>query len=185
MITSNRDLSNGVSIIRKYFQSNTNADIDAATIANLAVSDMKDLPPGTLPPVVLKVGCIKPSRVCLVTMNGEGMSDGNSKKTSPRISFVTNWQACTEPRFHSRSAPGGRYSSTWDPYKLEARQISPMDVVRSLSQANVVLPAGDVQIGNLDYNIYSNAQFNLKDAGSISHQNERPESGAGCRMWAN
>ncbi len=39
-----------------------------------------------------------------------------------------------------------------------------MDVVRSLSQANVILPAGDVQIGNLDYNIYSNAQFNLKDA---------------------
>src|ERR1700727_1371105 len=45
---------NGVSIIRVYFQSNTNADIDAAPIANLAVADMKDLPPGTLPPVVLK-----------------------------------------------------------------------------------------------------------------------------------
>ena len=44
------------------------------------------------------------------------------------------------------------------------RQISAMDVVRSLNQANVILPAGDVQIGNLDYNIYSNAQFNLKDA---------------------
>ena len=39
-----------------------------------------------------------------------------------------------------------------------------MDVVRSLSQANIIVPAGDVQIGNLDYNIYSNAQFNLKDA---------------------
>ena len=54
------------------------------------------------------------------------------------------------------------------PDKLEARQISPMDVVRSLSQANVILPAGDVQIGNLDYNIYSNAQFDLKDAGPVS-----------------
>src|SRR5262249_41959786 len=51
-----------------------------------------------------------------------------------------------------------------DPYKLEARQISPMDVVRALNQANVIVPAGDVQIGNLDYSIYSNAQFNLKDA---------------------
>src|SRR5580692_189011 len=36
----------GVSIIRVYFQPDTNADTDAATIANLAVSDMKDLPPG-------------------------------------------------------------------------------------------------------------------------------------------
>ena len=44
----------GVSIIRVYFQPETNADADAATIGNLAVSDMKDLPPGTFPPVVLK-----------------------------------------------------------------------------------------------------------------------------------
>jgi multidrug efflux pump subunit AcrB len=50
-----------------------------------------------------------------------------------------------------------------DPYKLEARQLSPMDVVRALNQSNLVLPAGDVKIGNLDYDIYSNAQFNLKD----------------------
>ena len=64
---------NGVSIIRVYFQSNTNADIDAATIANLAVSDMKDLPPGTLPPVVLKSDASS-LPVCLVTMNGEGMT---------------------------------------------------------------------------------------------------------------
>src|SRR6202041_2472837 len=48
-----RSLS-GVSIIRVYFQPDTNADTDAATIGNLAVSDMKDLPPGTFPPVVLK-----------------------------------------------------------------------------------------------------------------------------------
>ena len=64
---------NGVSIIRVYFQSNTNADIDAATIANLAVSDMKDLPPGTLPPVVLKSDASS-LPVCLVTMNGDGMT---------------------------------------------------------------------------------------------------------------
>ena len=64
----------GVSIIRVYFQSSTNADIDAATIANLAVADIKDLPPGTLPPFVLKSDASS-LPVCLVTMNGEGMTD--------------------------------------------------------------------------------------------------------------
>jgi multidrug efflux pump subunit AcrB len=155
---------NGVSIIRVYFQSNTNADIDAATIANLAVSDMKDLPPGTLPPVVLKSDASS-LPVCLVTMNGDGMTDGNLKDIAQN--FVRNQLASV----HGASIPqpfGGPWRQIQfyvDPYKLEARQISPMDVVRSLSQANVILPAGDVQIGNLDYNIYSNAQFNLKDAG--------------------
>jgi multidrug efflux pump subunit AcrB len=154
---------NGVSIIRVYFQSNTNADIDAATIANLAVSDMKDLPPGTLPPVVLKSDASS-LPVCLVTMNGEGMTDGNLKDIAQN--FVRNQLASV----HGASIPqpfGGPWRQIQfyvDPSKLEARQISPMDVVRSLSQANIIVPAGDVQIGNLDYNIYSNAQFNLKDA---------------------
>src|SRR5580698_2447576 len=154
---------NGVSIIRVYFQSNTNADIDAATIANLAVSDMKDLPPGTLPPVVLKSDASS-LPVCLVTMNGDGMTDGNLKDIAQN--FVRN-QLASVPGASIPQPFGGPWRQIQfyvDPFKLEARQISPMDVVRSLSQANLVLPAGDVKIGNLDYNIYSNAQFNLKDA---------------------
>jgi multidrug efflux pump subunit AcrB len=154
---------NGVSIIRVYFQSNTNADIDAATIANLAVSDMKDLPPGTLPPVVLKSDASS-LPVCLVTMNGDGMTDGNLKDIAQN--FVRN-QLASVPGASIPQPFGGPWRQIQfyvDPFKLEARQISPMDVVRSLSQANVILPAGDVQIGNLDYNIYSNAQFDLKNA---------------------
>ncbi len=46
-----------------------------------------------------------------------------------------------------------------DPYKLEAHQLSLMDVVRSLNLANLILPAGDVQIGDFDYNIYTNSQL--------------------------
>jgi multidrug efflux pump subunit AcrB len=166
---------NGVSIIRVYFQSNTNADIDAATIANLAVSDMKDLPPGTLPPVVLKSDASS-LPVCLVTMNGDGMTDGNLKDIAQN--FVRN-QLASVPGASIPQPFGGPWRQIQfyvDPFKLEARQLSPMDVVRSLSQANVVLPAGDVQIGNLDYNIYSNAQFNLKDAGQypIKMDGENP-----------
>jgi multidrug efflux pump subunit AcrB len=166
---------NGVSIIRVYFQSNTNADIDAATIANLAVSDMKDLPPGTLPPVVLKSDASS-LPVCLVTMNGDGMTDGELKDIAQN--FVRN-QLAGVPGASIPQPFGGPWRQIQfyvDPFKLEARQISPMDVVRSLSQANVILPAGDVQIGNLDYNIYSNAQFNLKDAGQypIKMNGENP-----------
>ncbi len=155
---------NGVSIIRVYFQTDTNADTDAATIANLAVSDMKDLPPGTLPPVVLKSDASS-LPACLVTMNGEGMTDGDLKDIAQN--FVRN-QLASVPGASIPQPFGGPWRQIQfyvDPYKLEARQISPMDVVRAIGQANVILPAGDVQIGNLDYNIYSNAQFDLKDAG--------------------
>ncbi len=57
---------------------------------------------------------------------------------------------------------GGKYRQIMvyaDPYKLEAHQLSLMDVVRSVNNANLILPAGDVQIGQLDYNIYTNSQL--------------------------
>src|ERR1700736_5264963 len=44
----------GVSLIKVYFQPGTNADSDVTQLSNLALADLKRLPPGTLPPVVLK-----------------------------------------------------------------------------------------------------------------------------------
>ncbi len=156
---------NGVSVIKVYFQSNTNADTDAVAIANLAISDMRDLPPGTFPPIVLKSDA-SGLPVCLVTVSGQGMDDSRLKDIAQN--FVRN-QLASVPGASIPQPFGGPWRQIQfyvDPYELEARQLSPMDVVRSLNQDNLVLPAGDVQIGNLDYDIYTNAQINLNDAGS-------------------
>ena len=56
---------------------------------------------------------------------------------------------------------GGRYRQIMvyvDPLKLEAHQLSVMDVVRSVNGINLILPAGDMRIGPLDYNLYTNSQ---------------------------
>jgi hydrophobic/amphiphilic exporter-1 (mainly G- bacteria), HAE1 family len=45
-----------------------------------------------------------------------------------------------------------------DPMKLQAHELSPMDVVRQINESNLILPAGDVKIGPFDYNLYSNSQ---------------------------
>src|SRR6476661_9579805 len=56
----------GVSLIKIYFQAGTNADADLSTISNLAMADLRRLPPGTLPPVVLKFDASS-LPVCLIT----------------------------------------------------------------------------------------------------------------------
>ena len=61
----------GVSIIKVYFQPGTNADADVTELSNLALADLKRLPPGTLPPVVLKFDASS-LPVCLVTVKGRG-----------------------------------------------------------------------------------------------------------------
>src|ERR1700735_242573 len=63
----------GVSIIRVYFQPGTNPDADVSELSNLALADLKRLPPGTLPPVVLKVD-VSSLPVALVTVEGEGLN---------------------------------------------------------------------------------------------------------------
>src|SRR6202453_145383 len=64
----------GVSIIKIYFQPGTNADADVTSISNLALADLKRLPPGTLPPVVLKFDASS-LPVCLVTVKGQGLDE--------------------------------------------------------------------------------------------------------------
>ena len=64
----------GVSLIKVYFQPGTDGDAAVNQISNLATANLRRLPPGTLPPVVLKFDASS-LPVCLVTVAGEGMSE--------------------------------------------------------------------------------------------------------------
>ena len=59
----------GVSLIKVYFQPGTDPDAAVSTISNLAMADLRRLPPGTLPPVVLKFDASS-LPVCLITLKG-------------------------------------------------------------------------------------------------------------------
>jgi multidrug efflux pump subunit AcrB len=146
----------GVSLIKVYFRAGTNADADAASISTLAMADLKNLPPGTYPPIVLKTD---PSSlpVCLVTLRGDGLNESTLKDLAQN--FVRN-QLASVPGSSVPQPFGGRWRQIMlyaDPLKLEANQLSLMDVVRSVNDANIIMPAGDVQLGRFDYNIYTNA----------------------------
>src|SRR5579862_1717703 len=151
-----RSLS-GVSLIKVYFQPGTNPDSAVTTIASLAIAEISHLPPGTLPPFVLKIDASS-LPVCLVTLKGEDLSETQLKDLAQNV--VRNQLAGVA----GAAVPqpfGGRWREIMlyaDPYKLEARQLSLMDVVRAMNESNLILPAGDVQIGKYDYNIYANSQ---------------------------
>ncbi len=148
----------GVSVIKVYFQPGTNPDSDVTTISNLAMAQLRRLPPGTLPPVVLKFDASS-LPVCLVTFKGEGL---NETALRDLAQFQVRNQIGGVPGASVPQPFGGRYRQIMvyaDPYKLEAHQLSLMDVVRSVNNANLILPAGDVQLGALDYNIYTNSQL--------------------------
>jgi len=149
----------GVSLIRVYFQPGSNADAAVGSISNLAMAQLRRLPPGTLPPVVLKFDTSS-LPVCLVTVGGEGFNETQMRDLAQ---FSVRNQMASVPGASVPQPFGGGYRQIMvyaDPYKLEAHQLSLMDVVRTVNRSNLILPAGDVPIGSLDYNIYTNSQLN-------------------------
>ncbi len=155
----------GVSLIKVYFQPGTDPDSAVTTIANLASANLRRLPPGTLPPVVLKFDASS-LPVCLITLKGEGL---NETQLRDQAQYTVRNQVANVPGASVPQPFGGRYRQIMvyvDPLKLEAHQMSVMDVVRSVNDSNLILPAGDVRIGSVDYNIYANSQ--LRDIAEIN-----------------
>jgi hydrophobic/amphiphilic exporter-1 (mainly G- bacteria), HAE1 family len=157
----------GVSLIKIYFQPGFNADSAVTEIANLAMADLRRLPPGTLPPVVLKFDASS-LPVCLITLKGQGLSESKLRDLGQ---FDVRDQIANVPGASVPMPFGGRYRQIMvyvDPLKLEAHQLSVMDVVRTVNNANLILPAGDVKIGPYDYNLYVNSQVNdMKDLDDV------------------
>src|SRR5271165_1762369 len=148
----------GVSLIKIYFQPGTNPDAAVSGISNLAMAQLRRLPPGTLPPVVLKFDASS-LPVCLITLKGEGL---NETELHDLGQFTVRNQIANVPGASVPQPFGGKYRQIQvyvDPVKLEAHQLSLMDVVRTVNEANAILPAGDVRIGPKDYNIYTNSQL--------------------------
>jgi multidrug efflux pump subunit AcrB len=157
----------GVSIIKVYFQPRTNADADVTELSNLALADLKRLPPGTLPPVVLKFDASS-LPVCLVTLKGEGL---NQTQIHDIGQFTIRNQIAVVQGAEIPPPFGGKYRQIMvyvDPYKLASRQLGPMDVVKSVNESNLILPAGDVKMGSYDYYVYSNSLVNsMEELGKV------------------
>ncbi len=148
----------GVSLIKIYFKPGTNPNAALSNIANLAMADLRRLPPGTLPPVVLGMDA-STQPVCLVTLKGQGLNETGLKDLAQFQvrNQISNVQGASVPQPF-----GGTYRQIQiyvDPLKLEARNLSLNDVVKSVDTSNLILPAGDVRISSKDFNIYANSQF--------------------------
>jgi len=146
----------GTSVIKVYFQPGTDADAAVNNISNLSMAQLRRLPPGTLPPVVLKFDASS-LPVCLVTVKGEELGEANLRDQGQ---YNIRNQIASVPGASIPPPFGGKYRQVMvyvDPVKLDAYQLSPMDVVRAVNDANVILPSGSAKIGPYDYSIFTNS----------------------------
>ena len=157
----------GVSLIKVYFHAGTDPNADVSNISNLAMADLRRLPPGTLPPVVLSFDASN-LPVCLITVESKGLNETQLKDYAQ---FEIRNQVASVKGASVPQPYGGTYRQVMvyvDPMKLEANGLSINDVYKAVNQSNLILPAGDVRIGPKDYNIYANSQvLKPSDANNI------------------
>src|SRR5512143_384248 len=157
----------GVSIIKVFFQPNANIDRAPASLANLAMADLRHLPPGTLPPLVLKYDASS-LPVTIVTASGSGFKESQLRdqvQYNVRNQLATIAGASVPPPF------GGKYRQVMvyvDREALEARGLTLMNVVHALNDSNLIIPAGDAKIADTDYFIYTNSMIeNPEDINNV------------------
>jgi multidrug efflux pump subunit AcrB len=157
----------GVSLIKVYFTPGTDPNADVSNISNLAMADLRRLPPGTFPPVVLSFNAAN-LPVCMITVEGQGLNEIQLKDYAmfEIRDQVANVKGASVPQPY-----GGTYRQVMvyvDPLKMESNGLSVNDVYKAVNDSNLILPAGDVRIGPKDYNIYANSQMvRPRDANNI------------------
>ena len=152
----------GVSIIKVFFQPGVDLSVATSTLGNLAMADLRHLPPGTLPPLILKSGA-SALPVTLVTVSGKGFTEAQLRDQAQYN--IRNWIATV--RGTSVPPPfGGKYRQIMaylNRDALQARGLTLMDVVHALNTTNLIIPAGDAKIGSTDYFVYSNSMIENPD----------------------
>ncbi len=147
----------GVSVVKDFFREGISLDTAMSQVTSYAMSDMYYLPPGTIPPMVMPFDPTASVPLCLVSVSSPRM---NEQELYDIAYFELRNRLQSLQGVIAPAVYGGklrRILAYVDRGKLEARNLSPMDVVRALKKQNVFIPAGNMKIGSIDYQIFANS----------------------------
>src|ERR1700745_4314259 len=160
----------GASVVRNYFQSGVDPNGALTQVNSLALAAVPNLPPGTLPPVVLPFDPTSTTPVSIVALDSADPANNESVLYDVGRYEVRN-MIMGQPGAVAPVVYGGKIRAVMaylDRQKMQARGVSPLDVMRALDASNVFLPTGDAKFGDLDYAIDSNSMYEqIKDMGDI------------------
>src|SRR5271168_3425284 len=145
----------GVGVERVFLHQGADVTRAIAQLSSSALLVLKYLPPNITPPLVLRYGA---TDVPIIQLS-------LSSKSLPDTKLNDLGQNIIRPALavvHGAEVPypyGGKprvIMADLDPQALQARGLSPTDVSEALQHQNVILPAGDVKIGDKDYTLAMN-----------------------------
>jgi multidrug efflux pump subunit AcrB len=145
----------GISVIKVFFQPNANIQSAIAQTVAAVQTQVRQLPPGITPPLVIKYSASSIPVVQLALSSGtlpeQAVFDAAVNTLRPRL--------VTVPGVAIPFPYGGKVkviSVDLDTDALQARGLSPADVVNAVNTQNLILPSGTAKLGDTEYTVRMN-----------------------------
>jgi multidrug efflux pump subunit AcrB len=158
----------GASIIRNYFQGDVDPNGALTQVNSLALAVVPNMPPGTLPPVVLPFDPTSTVPVSIVALNSQAGGPTGRGWGESILYDVARYEVRNMimgiPGAVAPVVFGGKLRAVMiylDRTKLQARGLSPLDVMNAVEDFNLFMPTGDAKFGETDYALESNAMFDF------------------------
>ena len=147
---------NGISVIKVYLQPHANIGAALAEVSAANEVQLRSLPPGTTPPLILSYNASSVP-VLQLGLSGAGLSESQLNDYGQNI--IRTQLATVE----GASIPypyGGKQRQIQvdiDPHALQAKGLSPNDVINAVGAQNIIVPSGTVKIGQYEYIVETNS----------------------------
>jgi multidrug efflux pump subunit AcrB len=157
----------GLGLLRFYFQQGQDIGAAIAQLASVAQTASRYMPPGTLPPIVLRFNASN-LPVAQLTVSSTRLTE---QQLFDYGNAFLRMRLFTIPGLGTPAPYGGRTRQVMveaDPAAMRSRNVSPKDVVQAVLQSNVITPAGSSRMGGLDLDVVlNNSPSTVEEFGSM------------------
>jgi multidrug efflux pump subunit AcrB len=147
---------NGIAVVKIFFQPHANINEALAQVTALSQSQLRSLPPGITPPNILRYNA---STVPILRLALSSKTLTEQELYDYGNNFLKT-QLATVPGASAPLPYGGKQRQIMvdiDSRKLQERNLSPMDVVNSITAQNLIVPTGTAKIGSTEYSVQMNS----------------------------
>lgn len=147
---------NGIGVIKIFFQPNVNIASAVAQVTAIGQTQLKQLPPGTTSPLILQYSASSVP-ILQLGLSGQGLSEQQLNDFG--LNFIRT-PLVTVPGAGIPYPYGGKQRQVQvdlNLRELQAKGLSPADVVNTISAQNLILPSGTTKLGPFEYQIETNS----------------------------
>jgi multidrug efflux pump subunit AcrB len=147
---------NGVSVIKLFLQPGASLDTANAQVTAVSQYELRQLPPGTLPPEIINFSASSVP-ILQLGVSGKGLDEqqlADLAQNAVRPQLITVPGAVLPLPYGGKSP---QISVNMDQNLMQSKGVSPGDLLAALNAQNVVLPSGTAKVGPVEYDVRTNS----------------------------